>query len=543
MHLEKEGSCDKMNSKDSAKVIVSEGKDEKTGKILAALGLAVAFGAILNPTQAKAEDTDRIAQGVYIGNIDVGGMTEQEALNAVTDYVNNAGEAVFTLTAGEHSTQVKASDLALEFTDMNVVSEAMDVGKSGNLIKKYKDKKDLENGSVVIDMVLNVDHDTVSELLAEKADELDQKAVDNGLVRENGTFKIIKGSQGVEVNVEKSIAAIENYVSNDWDGQGGNIELTAEIVEPKGSEEELSKVKDLLGGFNTNYSSSTQNRCDNIATAAGKINGTVLYPGEEFSVYETIGPLDAANGYELAGAYENGQTVQSYGGGVCQVSTTLYNAVILAELEVTERSNHSMIVTYVKPSMDAAIAGDYKDLKFVNNQDVPIYIEGYTSGKNVYFNIYGEETRPANRKVTYESEVVSEQDPGTQFVATGDPVGTMSVSQGKHVGYVAQLWKVVTVDGVEESREVFNKSTYKASPKIVNVERHRKIRMHQRQSVRRWRPVMKERSMPQLPSLLQRQQPHRNSRQRTSPQRNRQLSETDRWTSAEITVEMVSNLL
>ena len=304
---------------------------------------------------------------------------------------------------------------------------------------------------------------------AEKADELDQKAVDNGLVRENGTFKIIKGSQGVEVNVEKSIAAIENYVSNDWDGQGGNIELTAEIVEPKGSEEELSKVKDLLGGFNTNYSSSTQNRCDNIATAAGKINGTVLYPGEEFSVYETIGPLDAANGYELAGAYENGQTVQSYGGGVCQVSTTLYNAVILAELEVTERSNHSMIVTYVKPSMDAAIAGDYKDLKFVNNQDVPIYIEGYTSGKNVYFNIYGEETRPANRKVTYESEVVSEQDPGTQFVATGDPVGTMSVSQGKHVGYVAQLWKVVTVDGVEESREVFNKSTYKASPKIVNV--------------------------------------------------------------------------
>ena len=406
---------------------------KKTGKILAALGLAVAFVCLIGSIQLVSMGVI----GVYIGNIDVGGMTEQEALNAVTDYVNNAGEAVFTLTAGEHSTQVKASDLALEFTDMNVVSEAMDVGKSGNLIKKYKDKKDLENGSVVIDMVLNVDHDTVS--------------------------------QGVEVNVEKSIAAIENYVSNDWDGQGGNIELTAEIVEPKGSEEELSKVKDLLGGFNTNYSSSTQNRCDNIATAAGKINGTVLYPGEEFSVYETIGPLDAANGYELAGAYENGQTVQSYGGGVCQVSTTLYNAVILAELEVTERSNHSMIVTYVKPSMDAAIAGDYKDLKFVNNQDVPIYIEGYTSGKNVYFNIYGEETRPANRKVTYESEVVSEQDPGTQFVATGDPVGTMSVSQGKHVGYVAQLWKVVTVDGVEESREVFNKSTYKASPKIVNV--------------------------------------------------------------------------
>ena len=151
----------------------------------------------------------------------------------------------------------------------------------------------------------------------------------------------------------------------------------------------------------------------------GKINGTVLYPGEEFSVGQTIGPLTAAGGYELAGAYENGQTVQSYGGGVCQVSTTLYNAVLKAELEVTQRSNHSMIVTYVKPSMDAAIAGDYKDLKFVNNLDAPIYIEGYTVGKDIYFNIYGQETRPSNRKVTYESEVVSEEDPGTQFVATG----------------------------------------------------------------------------------------------------------------------------
>ena len=144
-------------------------------------------------------------------------------------------------------------------------------------------------------------------------------------------------------------------------------------------------------------------------------------------------------------------------------------AVLAAELEVTQRSNHSMIVTYVKPSMDAAIAGDYKDLKFKNNLDTPIYIEGYTSGKNVFFNIYGQETRPANRKVTYESEVVSEEDPGVQFVPTADPVGYIATTQSKHMGYVAKLWKVVTVDGVEQSREAINKSTYKSSPKVVNV--------------------------------------------------------------------------
>ena len=226
---------------------------------------------------------------------------------------------------------------------------------------------------------------------------------------------------------------------------------------------------DLLGEFSTTYNAGATARTTNLKLASNKINNTVVMPGETFSYNKVVGKRTVAAGYKEAPAYAGGKVVNDIGGGICQITSTLYNAVILAELEVTERSNHSMIVTYVKPSMDAAIAGDYKDLKFVNNQDVPIYIEGYTSGKNVYFNIYGEETRPANRKVTYESEVVSEQDPGTQFVATGDPVGTMSVSQGKHVGYVAQLWKVVTVDGVEESREVFNKSTYKASPKIVNV--------------------------------------------------------------------------
>lgn len=443
---------------------------KKSRKILSLCGAAVILCLILAaPVCMQAGEADTIADGVYIGNIYVGGMTESEAQAAVEAYVEAAGGVEFTLCAGEKDIVVNASDLGISFSDVNVVQEAMDVGKSGSLIKRYKDKKDLEHGDKVIAMRLDVDTAAVTALLEEKADSLNQNAVDNGLVRENGEFRIIKGEQGIEVNVKKSIEAIEDYISTAWEGTDASIELVAEIVEPRGSEEELAQITDLLGSYNTNYNDSGANRCTNISVAAGKINGTVLYPGEEFSVYAAIGPLDASNGYELAGAYENGQTVESYGGGVCQVSTTLYNAVILAELEITQRSNHSMIVSYVKPSMDAAIAGDYKDLRFVNNQELPIYIEGYTVGKNIYFNIFGHETRPANRVVTYESEVISQQDPGTQFVGTGDPAGYIGTAQGKHIGYVAQLWKVVTVDGVEESREIFNKSTYKASPKIVNV--------------------------------------------------------------------------
>lgn len=467
MHLENKSDYGKMASD----ILEVRGKNmKKSNKILSLFGGAAALCMLLaSPVSIRAGQEETIAERVYIGNVYVGGMTEDEAAAAVEDYVRKAGDADLKLCTGGKNITVSASELGIHFSDMNAVSEAVDVGRSGNLIKRYKDKKDLQQGDKVIEMRLGVDSAAVSALLDEKAEELNQEAVDNGLVREDGRFRIIKGEQGVEVNVADSIAAIEEYVSAEWNGSDAEIELVAEIVEPRGSEEELAKVKDLLGSYSTNYNSSGANRCTNISIAAEKINGTVLYPGEEFSVYESIGPLDAANGYKLAGSYENGQTVDSYGGGVCQVSTTMYNAVILAELEVTQRSNHSMIVSYVKPSMDAAIAGDYKDLRFVNNYDLPIYIEAYTVGKDIYFNIFGHETRAANRVVTYESEVVSQQDPGTQFVGTGDPAGYMGVAQGKHIGYVAQLWKVVTVDGVVESREIYNKSTYRASPKIVNV--------------------------------------------------------------------------
>lgn len=432
----------------------------------AVLGAALMLAA---PVSMRAEETDTIAEGVYIGNIYVGGMTKEQAEFAVDAYIEVLTDTELTLAAGEQRTTVSAAELGIEYADRSVIEAALDVTRGGNLIKRYKDIKDLENGEKVIDLSLSIDRAKAEALLEEKADELNQKAVDNGLKRQSGEFVFIKGAQGIAINVAESVTAIEEFVQGGWDGVTQEITLAAEIVEPRGSEEELTQIHDLLGGYHTNFKDSNSNRCKNIELAAGFIDGTILYPGDEFSVADVIGPLDASRGYELAGAYENGQTVQSYGGGVCQVSTTLYNAVILAELEVTERFNHSMTVSYVELSKDAAIAGDYKDLCFVNNWDTPIYLEGYTVGKELYFNIYGYDTRPRNRVVTYESETVSTQPPVTQFVATGDPAGYIGVAQSGRTGYVARLWKVVTVDGVEESREIVNKSTYKSSPRTVRV--------------------------------------------------------------------------
>ena len=281
----------------------------------------------------------------------------------------------------------------------------------------------------------------------------------------------VEGQTGYVLDVEKSIDAVYDYLTEEWNHEACSIPLEIVVDEPKGSAKELAQVTDVLGSFTTSYKTSGSSRSANVANGCSLINGTTLYPGEEFSTYKTVSPFSVANGYYMAGSYVSGKVVDSLGGGICQVSTTLYNAVLRAELEVTERYNHSMIVGYVDPSADAAIAeSSGKDFKFVNNTDAPIYIEGYTHDKQITFNIYGKETRAAGHSVRYESEVLETITPPADqiYADAGQPIGYI-VTESAHIGYKARLWKITMENGVEVSREQVNSSTYKMVPRSATV--------------------------------------------------------------------------
>lgn len=443
---------------------------------LAGVLMVVAPTAI---SQVKAEETESkessdtsavIPDGVSIQGTDVSGMTYDEANEVVSDYLSQYDSVEFTLKAGDKSVTVKSKDLGLK-ASTNVAEKALNYGREGNLIERYKHQADLKSGDGKdFEIGLTTDTSTVKQLLGDKESALNTEASDSTLKHENGKFEYVAGTSGVTVKINKSATSIADYVANDWDGKDAEISLVTEETSPKGSEEELSVIKDVLGTYSTDYSSSSAARKTNVANGATKLNGIVLYPGETISVAENLNPMSAENGYALAPSYENGTTVETYGGGICQVSTTLYNAVMRAELEIVTRASHSMIVTYVDPSMDAAIAGTSKDFQFKNNQDYPVYIESSTNGSTVTFTIYGKETRDANRKVSFESEVTSQTDPVTEYVAASDQaIGYFTTTQKAHTGYTAKLWKIVTVDGVEQSRDVYNNSTYKVSNKIVSV--------------------------------------------------------------------------
>lgn len=173
---------------------------------------------------------------------------------------------------------------------------------------------------------------------------------------------------------------------------GDTIQIPITVLEPTTTREMLEGKYTRRGpGYTTSFSDSTKNRKYNIRFGADKINGTILKPGEVFSANDTLGKRTRKNGWKNAGAYEGGEVVQQAGGGVCQLSSTLYNAVLYADLEIVERRNHSMPVHYVSRGRDATInsVGNIIDFKFRNNTSGDIIILAYTEGNNLHMEIYG----------------------------------------------------------------------------------------------------------------------------------------------------------
>lgn len=437
------------------------------------IAVAAVLLCTLQMTQpVAAKTTNTIENGIYIGRIDVSGMTADEAKKSVEAYVEELKGLNVTLNVMEgNQVTVPAGDMGLVWTNPDVVEDALALGKKGNVVQRYKALQDLMHENKVFELAYNFDKDLIRQIIVEQCEQFNAEAKDAVLTKTGNSFAVTQGQTGYVVDEDASVEQIYNYLTKDWTFDAAAVDLVVKVDEPKGSEEELMQVKDVLGTFTTNFRTSGSSRTANVTNGCELIAGTTLYPGDEFSTYQAVAPFSVDNGYYMAGSYLNGQVVDSLGGGICQVSTTLYNAVLLAELEVTERHNHSMIVTYVDPSADAAIAESAgKDFKFVNNTGYPIYIDGYVENKNITFTIYGVETRASNRKVTYESEVLSVTHPDSEVIYTdvAMPIGTV-VTNAAHIGYKARLWKIVTEDGVEVSREQINSSSYKMAPRTATV--------------------------------------------------------------------------
>ena len=224
---------------------------------------------------------------------------------------------------------------------------------------------------------------------------------------------------------------------------------------------------DLLGTCSTKYNASNTGRTTNLKLAAGKINGKVLLVGDEFSYNQTVGERTIAAGYKMAATYSGGKVVDGLGGGICQISSTLYDAVVFADLDVTVRRNHQFITSYLPGGKDATVVWGSQDFKFKNSRKYPIRITTTVSGGVATIQIWGhrEETE---YDISIETKKTATIAYTTQYINDSSlPVGTQKVVQNGNNGSKYEAYKVKRLNGEVVSRTLLSKDTYNAMQRIV----------------------------------------------------------------------------
>lgn len=240
-------------------------------------------------------------------------------------------------------------------------------------------------------------------------------------------------------------------------------EVTPEISEAAAKE----KTK-LMSSLTTN-TTANQKRNTNVRLAAEALNGTIVLPGEEFSFNKAVGQRTEAKGYQAAAAYNNGEVVQEIGGGVCQISTTLYGAVYRAGLEISYRRSHTFEPTYITPGQDATVSWDQPDFKFINNSQSAIGIKASYSNQKATVSIYGIpilEEGVTWDLVSEKTETIDKPAPTYEEDQTLQPGVEVEKSSGTN-GSRWVVYKVVYKNGKEVSREVEHKTTYKGHAPVI----------------------------------------------------------------------------
>ncbi len=422
------------------------------------------------PAPSGTVDQEAIlGEGITADGLNLGGMTVSDAKLLVNGHFQNISESELVVSFAGQTAAVTPEELGFTWESDAAIEAAAELTGSGRLVERYKARENLKYDNLELTIPYSYDSGKIRTFVEDEIASKDTTPVDASMVREHGQFTVTEEINGVTTNVDETVSAIQKALSASLSDHM-SAEAVVEVKKPKITAEFLYGIQDKLGTYSTSYSSSSSARKKNIQIAAGRLDGLLLMPGESLSVSEAIGERNAENGYQLAPQYENGTSVDSYGGGVCQVSTTLYNAVIRAELQVDKRYPHSMTVHYVPYSSDAAIAEGNKDFVFTNNTDTAIFIASDADGSDLYFSIYGHETRPANRTIEFVSDTLSYTEPKPK--EKKDPnlaAGKKRTEGSTHAEVRSRLTKIVKVDGVETERVVINEDHYRGVSKTIYI--------------------------------------------------------------------------
>ncbi|MEB8738063.1 VanW family protein [Bacillus cereus] len=330
-------------------------------------------------------------------------------------------------------------DLGINYKEKDIIDKIFKE-QEGNVMNRYKMRKQAENGELKRDYKLTpqLNATAYETFIKDKYNETLKNPVNAELSIEGSTVNISQSQNGEKIDKGKLSGLTNEAITT---GKS-DVTLPVTFIKPERSTEDIQKmgIKEVIAEYSTPMAGRNGNQSFNVNKSANTLSGVIVAPDETFSFNGRVGVTDAAHGYKSAAVYSQGKVIQSAGGGVCQVSSTLYSAALRADLGIVSRSNHSMPVNYLPLGQDAAVADYGPDLKFKNNTGNHIYIQAFSNGGSITTRIFGTNT---GKNVEVSSQVISR---------TSDKI-------------TAVTYKKVTQNGEVISNGQISKSVYKSAPK------------------------------------------------------------------------------
>lgn len=423
------------------------------------------------------KDKGLINKGVYINDVYVGGKTKEEAKEILEARFSTIQNKKIELIYEDKHFFIDYKTLNAHYDINNAVDKAYSIGNEGNRLLRAIDRLKLVNKKTNIEMEFVSDTMLLDKLIIKISKKINIKPVDAKIRYTGGRFEISSHFNGISVNENKLKEMIVSAINPENKQEIINIPI--EIAEPKIKDSMLRKIDTKLSGFSTAFKINDVNRTGNVTLASKAIDGTVVLPGEIFSMNKTLGPRIESRGYKEAPIIINGTITPGLAGGVCQVSSTLYNAVLYANFQIVERRPHGLRVSYVETGRDATISGDAIDFKFKNTNKYPIYIQSYVKGATLNINIYGANEHP-DQSVEIVTEVYEIIKPEIEYVKDPNLEAGKKIIETKPIhGAKSRTYRKVYSNGRLIKTELISKDVYKAAkgkiiigtkPTVVNIE-------------------------------------------------------------------------
>ncbi len=397
-------------------------------------------------------------ESITVNGVNIGGMTVSEAKEALNaDDATSVSGFKLEFKLDDRKWSILGSEIKLSSDVNDVLQEAMLFEKSGSLYNRIANNNGWVKGANEFVLSFVEDEDALKEKVEAIAKEATVDVVEPTIDFEgedDGDFTVVDGTNGYKVDAQTLLDTVKaRFKAQDF----SVIEMEAKVIEPEISAEYLRENTELIGTYTTDYRSNSD-RMYNIEKGSAIINGTVIQPGEIFDINAILGPRSYASGWRGSAAIVNGARYEiQAGGGVCQLSTTVYGAVLRADLEVVERTPHTFPSDYAPMGQDATISTGGPEFKFKNTRDMPIYVVMKVDGKgHVTTSIYGP-PHPDGYTVEITSVTVSSKEPGPTKITVDEtkPAGYKEKVGLYHKGYTVKVYKTYYKDGKQVGDKIY----------------------------------------------------------------------------------------